>query len=206
MIAVIRKTTSRTGWFLGQALGWRRPDREHGAVAWGLVAGAIWLVIGTTSIWPEAVAGFYLVVVLAAVCAIDARYGIIPDSLVIALALGGLFTGALGGLEGLLERGIEAVVVSAAALLFRGSYRLIRGNDGLGLGDVKFVAAATLWVGIASIPAMLLTAVSSAFISLLILRSEGHLLDGKQAISFGPHLALAVWLVWVARASQIEFF
>ena len=54
------------------------------------MAGAIWIAIGLPRDpgWPEvAVAGFYLVTVLAVICAIDARFGIIPDSLVAALAV-----------------------------------------------------------------------------------------------------------------------
>jgi leader peptidase (prepilin peptidase)/N-methyltransferase len=88
-------------------------------------------------------------------------------------------------------------VVFAAAALFRASYRWIKGFDGLGFGDVKFVAAGTLWIGLEGIPGLLLIAVVSALASLLILRSEGHDLDGKQAISFGPHLAVSLWWIWV---------
>jgi leader peptidase (prepilin peptidase) / N-methyltransferase len=198
MINVIRKTTDRTGRFLGQALLWRGDNRQHAPVVWALIAGAVWLAAGLPGnpAWPETLlAGVYLLAVLAAVCAIDARYGIIPDSLVAALALGGVFQGSLDGLQGLLERGIEAVVVLAGAVLFRASYRWIRGFDGLGFGDVKFLAAAALWVGISGMPGLLLVAVLSAVISLLILRAEGHDLDGKQAISFGPHLAVGLWIV-----------
>jgi leader peptidase (prepilin peptidase)/N-methyltransferase len=206
MIGVVRKTIDRTGRFLGQALVWREGDRQHAPVAWGLVAGLIWLAVGLPGnpAWPEIVlAGLYLLAILAAVCAIDARYGIIPDSLVAALALGGVFQGALDGLQGLLERGLEAVLVLAAATLFRASYRWIRGFDGLGFGDVKFLAAAALWVGISGMPGLLLVAVLSAVVSLLILRAEGQDLDGKQAISFGPHLAVGLWLIWIAGPLQI---
>ena len=108
----------------------------------------------------------------------------------------------LAGQAGLLERGFEAVAVLAAAALFRASYRWIRGFDGLGFGDVKFAAAATLWIGIQGVPVQLLTAVLSAVISLLIMRAEGHDLDGRQAISFGPHLAVGLWLTWVAGPLQ----
>ena len=201
MILALRKTTGRTGRFLGRALAWRAPDRMHAVVAWGLVAGAIWLAVGLPADpgWPEtALAGMYLVMVLAAICAIDARYGIIPDSLSAGLAAGGLLQTCLAGQAGLLERGFEAVVVFAAAALFRASYRWIRGFDGLGFGDVKFVAAAALWIGIHNVPAMLLMAVLSAAISLLIMRAEGHDLHGQQAVSFGPHLAVGLWLTWVA--------
>jgi leader peptidase (prepilin peptidase)/N-methyltransferase len=201
MILALRKTTGRTGRFLGRALAWRAPDRAHAVVAWGLVAGAAWLVVGLPQdvVWPEAaLAGLYLVAVLAAICAIDARYGIIPDSLTAALAAGGLLQTWLVGQAGLLERGFEAVAVLAAATLFRTSYRWLRGFDGLGFGDVKFAAAATLWIGILSVPAMLLVAVMSAAIGLLIMRAGGHDLHGQQVVPFGPHLAVGLWLTWVA--------
>ena len=82
-----------------------------------------------------------------------------------------------------------------AAVLFRAGYRWLRGHDGLGFGDVKFVAAGSLWVGAEGIPVVLLLV--SALVSLLILRAQGHELHGKQAISFGPHLAIGLWWVWV---------
>jgi leader peptidase (prepilin peptidase)/N-methyltransferase len=208
MISLIRKTTGRTGHFLGHALVWRGDDRQHAPLAWALVGGAVWLAAGLPEnpAWPETVLyGIYLLAVLAAVCAIDARYGIIPDSLTAALALGGVFQDAQDGLEGLLERGLEAVAVLAAATLFRASYRWLRGFEGLGFGDVKFLAAGALWIGISGIPGLLLVAVLSAVISLLILRAEGHDLHGRQAISFGPHLAVGLWLIWVAGPLQIGF-
>jgi leader peptidase (prepilin peptidase) / N-methyltransferase len=205
MIMALRKTSGRTGRFLGRALACRTPDRPYAVVAWGLVAGVIWLAAGLPRdpAWPEvAVAGVYLVTILAAICAIDARFGIIPDSLVAALAAGGLLQTYLEGQAGLLERGFEAGAVLAAAALFRASYRWIRGFDGLGLGDVKFVTAAALWIGITGVPVLLLMAVLSALVSLLIMRAEGHKLDGQQAISFGPHLAVGFWLTWVAGPLQ----
>jgi leader peptidase (prepilin peptidase) / N-methyltransferase len=205
MMLALRKTTGRTGRFLGRALAWRAPDRQHFAVAWGLVAGAVWLSTGLPEdpVWPEAaLAGLYLVTVLAAICAIDARYGIIPNSLAAILAAGGLLQTYLGGQAELLERGLEGIAVFAAAALFRSSYRWIRGFDGLGFGDVKFVTAAALWIGIQGLPILLLMAVLSAVVSLLIMRAEGHDLDGQQAISFGPHLAVGLWLTWVAGPLQ----
>lgn len=205
MIMALRKTSSRTGRFLGRALAWRTPDRQYAVVGWGLVAGAIWIAIGLPrdSGWLEvAVAGIYLVAVLAAICAIDARFGIIPDSLVAALAAGGVLQTWFDGQASLLERCLEAAVVLAGAALFRASYRWIRGFDGLGFGDVKFVAAATLWTGIAGVPVLLLVAVLSAIVSLIIIRLEGHELNGQHAIAFGPHLAVALWLTWAAGPLQ----
>ena len=201
MIHVLRKTTGRTSQFLGGALAGRPPDRQHVVVAWGLIAGAAWLVASLAGA-PDGpamtLAGVCLVAVLAAVCAIDARYGIIPDSLVVALAVGGVLQTSIPGQGELLQRCFEALLLFFAACLFRAAYRWVRGHDGIGFGDVKFATAGVLWIGIEGVPAMLLLAVLSALASLLILKREGHALDAKQAISFGPHLAVALWLVWVA--------
>jgi hypothetical protein len=109
------------------------------------------------------------------------------------------------GRSGLLQRGIEAIVAFGAVSLFRAAYRWVRGYDGLGFGDVKFVGAGVLWIGIEGLPGLFLVAVLSALASLVILRAEGHELDGKQAISFGPHLAIGLWLTWVAGPLQFGF-
>jgi leader peptidase (prepilin peptidase) / N-methyltransferase len=206
MMRALRKTGDRTGRFFGEALAWRAAGRSYAGVAWGLIAGAVWFAIGLAGDpgWAlPAIAGGYLVILLAAVCAIDGRYGIIPDSLVLALAAGGALQLLLWGPVDFWWRGFEAALVFAAAWLFRAGYRWLRGYDGLGFGDVKFVAAGTLWVGAEGIPGLLLIAVLSALVSLLILRTQGHDLNGKQAISFGPHLAVGLWWIWVLGSQPI---
>ncbi len=205
MIRALRRTSGRTSQFLGGALTWRAPDRQHALVAWSLIAGAAWLTtcLADDPAWPRLmVAGFYLIAVLAAVCAIDARYGIIPNSLVLAVAAGGLLWVLIAGEGDLLQRGFETTLFFIAACLFRNAYRWVRGYDGLGFGDVKFAAAGVLWIGIEGIPGWLLVAVFSALASLVILRAEGHDLDGNLEISFGPHLAAGLWVSWVAGPLQ----
>jgi leader peptidase (prepilin peptidase)/N-methyltransferase len=201
MMRALGKTAGRTRSFLGGALGWRLPQRQYALIAWGLMAGWIWLLAGLDGdpAWPQtALAALYLFGVLAAVCAIDARFGIIPDSLVIALALGGLVQMVW---IGELQRLIEAGLLFAAAWLFREGYYRLRGYHGLGFGDVKFATAAVLWIGIEAAPRMLIIAVISAIASLAILRAGGHSLHRQQAISFGPHLALGLWLSWIFDAT-----
>ncbi len=201
MIRALGKTAGRTRLFLRGALGWRAPQRQYAPIAWGLVAGWIWLLAGLRgdAAWPEMLlATLYLCGILAAVCAIDARYGIIPDSLVIALAVGGLIDILLTGPpDGRLQRVIGAGLFFVAAWLFRAGYHRVRGFHGLGFGDVKFAAAGVLWIGIEAAPRLLILAVLSALISLLIIRAEGNSLHRTQAISFGPHLAIGLWLSWI---------
>jgi leader peptidase (prepilin peptidase)/N-methyltransferase len=205
MIRALRKTRDRTGRFLANSLGWRAPDRHYGVVAWCLLGGAVWSAVSLAGDpqWQQAaLAGLYLLGMLAAVCAIDARYGIIPDSLVVALAAGGLLQASLSGRGGLLQGSCEAAVVFTLASLFRAGYRWMRGYNGLGFGDVKFVTAAVLWVGLEGIPGLLLVAVLSAMASLLVLQAEGQELHGRQAISFGPHLAVGLWVIWISGPPQ----
>jgi leader peptidase (prepilin peptidase)/N-methyltransferase len=64
------------------------------------------------------------------------------------------------------------------------------------------VTAAARWIGIQGLPILLLMGVLSAVVSVLIMRAEGEDLHGQQAISFGPHLAVGLWLTWVAGPLQ----
>jgi len=208
MICVVRKTIDRTGRFLSDALAWRAGERQHAPIAWSLVAGWIWLLTalrGDTGWCDIALAALYLSVVLAAVCAIDARYGIIPDSLVAALAFGGLLDSAFISEADWLQRLLETGLFFIAAWLFRAAFRRIRGYHGLGYGDVKFATAGVLWIGIGAVPHLLIVAVLSAFVSLLILKAAGQSLNRRQAISFGPHLAVSLWLNWIAITMQPGF-
>lgn len=206
MIQALRKTASRTGRFLERALTWKAADREYALVAWGLVAGGIWIAVGLWSgggpVAAPLIASLCLVGLLAAICAIDARYGIIPDSMVVALLAAGIVqTVVIEPLELLWQRGAGAALVLVTVYVLQAGYRWLRGHDGLGLGDVKFLGASVFWVGIESVPQLLVVAVLSAFASLIILKLEGHELHGKQAISFGPHLAIGLWWTWVTAVA-----
>jgi leader peptidase (prepilin peptidase)/N-methyltransferase len=203
----LRKTRARTVRFMRDATTWQPPERQYALVAWCLIAGAVYLaasLVGDPAWAGSVLAGLYLMAALTAVCAIDARYGIIPNSLVVALAIGGLLQSYLAGQAELPASALDAMLVFAAGCMFRATYRYIRGYDGLGFGDVKFATAAVLWVGIAGVPGLLLIAVVSASGSLLILRAQGHNLSGKQAISFGPHLAIGLWLTWILGPLQFN--
>jgi leader peptidase (prepilin peptidase) / N-methyltransferase len=207
MIQIFSKTRARSYLFLRYALAWRAPERQYALVAWCLIGGALWLLANLAIDLRHPFnlfEGLYLLAILTAVCAIDARYGIIPNSLVIGLAVGGLFQICLSGRSDLLDRVFDAALVFAMGYVFRMTYRWARGHDGLGLGDVKLSAAGVLWIDIADLPTLLLIAVFSAFLSLLVLKAEGCNLSGKLAISFGPHLAIGLWLIWVLAPTQFN--
>src|SRR5215469_9563094 len=128
---------------------------------------------------PFLFAGFFVTLCLlcGSLALIDYRRGIIPD--VLNLAVGGL------GLA-------KAVVVAAIFWLFRRLYFVLRKIQGLGLGDVKFLAAATPWVGIAGIPMLLLIAALSALLAIGGAQLAGQRLSRQTSLPFGPFLALGL--------------
>src|SRR3974377_1026733 len=94
-----------------------------------------------------------------AVALIDLRRGIIPTWLNLEIACGGLSrSAALDGLTGALLAGCEGLVVGAIAWALRWVYFRLRNLQGLGLGDVKLLAASGVWIGIIGLPLQLLVA------------------------------------------------
>ena len=138
-----------------------------------------------------------LAVLLCLLCGslalIDLRRGIIPNGLNLAVAGLGLIKaiiagGAMAGIEAI----AEAIAVGAIFWLFRRLYFGLRKIQGLGLGDVKFLAAATPWVGITGIPMLLLIAALTALTAIGSLQLTGQSLTRKTSLPFGPFLAMGL--------------
>lgn len=213
------KTFDRTRRFVVDGLNWRGAARPYALVVWGLLAGLAWMVLDAWffgSVASLLLLKLALLAILTVVAAIDARFGIIPDRLSGALLVTGAINvllessptaatisaarmssdlaSLLPELDAISSRAIEAVIALAGAVLLQLCYRGLRGRDGFGWGDIKFVAAAALWVGLPMLPLMLIIAVLSAFGTIVLLRRQGGRLAGGDAIPFGPHLALGLWL------------
>ena len=123
----------------------------------------------------------------------DIRFGIIPNWLNALIAVLGLARGlAMDGSSGALMGAVAGVVIGAALLLLRQGYFAWRGVQGLGLGDVKFLAAAGIWTGLADFPLLLLIATLAALVLAGILHLSGRAVTARTAIPFGPSLALGL--------------
>src|ERR1700724_4771591 len=121
------------------------------------------------------IVSFGLLCVLSAVLAwIDIRDGIIPDWLNLTIAGVGLLRAVIvdGPLAGS-EAVCEGVAIGAIFWLLRRLYFAFRKIQGLGLGDVKFLAAAGIWVGVAGLPVLLLVATLTALACGGIMRLAG---------------------------------
>jgi prepilin signal peptidase PulO-like enzyme (type II secretory pathway) len=138
---------------------------------------------------------FFILLLLA--CAwlswTDIRFGIIPNWLNALIAVLGLARGAaMDGASGALMGAIAGVAIGAVLLLLRRSYFVWRGVQGLGLGDVKFLAAAGIWTGLADFPILLLIATLAALLLAGILHLAGRAVTAQTAIPFGPSLAFGL--------------
>ena len=139
---------------------------------------------------------FALLCVLSAVLAwIDIRHGIIPDWLNLAVAGLGLVKIILTG-DALAAIGAlgEGAAIGAAFWLLRRLYFSFRGIQGLGLGDIKFLGAAAIWVGAAGIPLVLLVATITALACVGVAQLSGRALSAQTSMSFGPFLAAGLLL------------
>lgn len=144
---------------------------------------------GTEQIW-----FFGTFAVLCLLCGllslIDIQCGIIPNEFNLLIAVLGLiktFTG--GGPAGAFAALCEAAAIGAVFWLLRRLYFSWRKAQGLGLGDVKFLAAAGTWIGIAGLPMLLLIATTLALATAGSLQLAGREMNKQTSLPFGPFLA-----------------
>jgi len=124
---------------------------------------------------------------LPAIALIDLAFGLIPDELNILLGFFGLLSLILG--EGDVFMGlIGAAGLLGLGLLLAIGYSKWRGQEMLGLGDVKFFAAAGLWLPVMLIPWFLFASgVIGAILGLLWKKFVG-----TKEFPFAPALCLTL--------------
>lgn len=135
-----------------------------------------------------------------AAATIDLRHRIIPDRVNLALLVVGAGASALRG-PTLSQIGASLTAAAAAFLLLwslRAAYARLRGRTGLGLGDVKFIAAAAAWTGLAGLALMILVASLSALAAVGLAVLAGRRLDGASRLPFAPFLALGLHVALLA--------
>jgi leader peptidase (prepilin peptidase)/N-methyltransferase len=136
-----------------------------------------------------------LCLLCASLAWIDIRHGIIPDWLNLAIAgLGLLKILMIGDPSDALQAIGEGVVVGVLFWLLRRLYFAHRKVQGLGLGDVKFLAAAGIWVGIAGLPLLLLVATLAALVCAGVVHLARRSLSAETSMPFGPFLAAGLLL------------
>jgi leader peptidase (prepilin peptidase) / N-methyltransferase len=181
---------SRRCRYCGSPLGWFYPNVELAAVVvpvWAATEVGGWLLWATCGLgW-----------VLLTLAAIDARHQVLPDVLTLPLIAGGLAVAALIDVASVFDHALAAVIGFSAFWLIARCYRAMRGREGLGLGDAKFLAAAGAWVSWQGLPGVVFIGAASALVVALIRIAAGAKPAEEQRIPFGTYLCLSTWLVWL---------
>jgi leader peptidase (prepilin peptidase)/N-methyltransferase len=150
--------------------------------------------------WLPGLLGGALAVVMLAIAAIDARYFIIPDKLVLASLALGLVNTAIAPEQA--ESGfgfvvLRAVVLAALFYAFRATYRYVRHREGIGLGDVKLAAVAGLWLTWMGAAVAIDIAALAALAAVLASVLRGQKISGTTRVPFGLFFAPAIWFAWL---------
>ena len=89
------------------------------------------------------------------------------------------------------------MAVGAAFYILREAYRLLRGRDGIGLGDVKLALVAGIWLDWVPMAFAVQVAALAALAVIGVRAARGHRVSRMTAIPFGLFLAPAVWVGWL---------
>jgi leader peptidase (prepilin peptidase)/N-methyltransferase len=124
---------------------------------------------------------------------IDALCQRLPDFLTLPLVLAGLAEAYFLEPDALTGRAVGAACAYAGFRLLALVYKWWRGQEGLGQGDAKLLAASGAWLGAWLLPDVLLVGAVTALIFAL---RRGRI-DPAARIPFGPFLAAGTWLLWL---------
>jgi leader peptidase (prepilin peptidase)/N-methyltransferase len=171
-------------------LGAFYPAIELAALA---VAASAALVLSGWLLWASLALGWTLL----ALAAIDLRHYLLPDPLTLPLIPAGLGLAWLIEPAKLPDHAIGAAAGLVGFALIAWLYRRLRRREGLGLGDAKLLAAGGAWLGWQALPSVVALAAAVALAVALAGALRGGKLGPTTRIAFGPHLALAIWLVWL---------
>jgi len=121
----------------------------------------------------------------------------LPDALTGLLILTGAAMAWSDPARGLPDALIGAGAGAGAFLILRLAYHLVRGREGLGLGDVKLMAGIGAGLGWAALPSVALVAALGALAVTGAFWYRGARASGATEIPFGAYLATATALVWL---------
>jgi len=188
----------------GSRISIRYPLVEAAAALLGVLALHRW---GLTVAGAEVVLFTWISIALGC---IDLEHQLLPDVLTYPSIVLGLVASWQGGVATLLESAIGAAVGAAIPTLVILAYKWLRGVEGMGWGDVKYLTAIGAVVGVRDcLWVLVMAAVAGALVGgALWVSGRG---SGKTALPFGTFLAGAVilWLQlpepWQALVRRVAF-
>ncbi len=136
---------------------------------------------------------------------IDYDHYYLPDVIVLPLLLAGLGIAWWRDGELPVDGALGAVIGYSALALLAWGYRRLRGHDGLGLGDAKLLAAGGAWLGWEALSPVILLAAGGGLAVAGVLRLMGRPITRMTRLPFGPFLAAAIWIIYLAQTALFLF-
>jgi leader peptidase (prepilin peptidase)/N-methyltransferase len=134
---------------------------------------------------------------LLALAVMDLRSLFLADALTLPLIPTGLAFCLWLEPEAIWAHVAGAVAGAAVLAALSWGYFRLRGREGLGLGDVKLMAAAGAWVGVAGLGTVILWAVMVNAIMIALDTLRGRPLSATTQVPLGTGLATGLWLTWL---------
>lgn len=190
-----------------KAIDWRYPAIEMLTTVLFVVSYYVMVRSGqlpfeTFAHWAEVAKVLYFTLSLVVVIFIDIEFRIIPDR----FSLGNWGIALLASFLW----SSPPIWMSLAGCLFgfgsffvmAWTYEKWKGIEGLGLGDVKMMGWIGAWLGLYSVPFVILSAsLTGLAVGILAMRRSK---DGLQtAIPFGPFLAVGAYVAWILQSFDI---
>lgn len=176
--------------YCGNAIGWPTLGMELAALAVAVWAGFY------TSGWVLA-ASCVLGWILLLLAAIDWRVQLLPDILTLPLLIIGFAVTFLVAPLSWPDHAIGAAAGFFVLAVTAWAYRLLRGREGLGLGDAKLLAALGAWVAWEGLPTILMLGSILGLGFALARAGKRGGIKLSDRLPFGVFLAAAGWLVWL---------
>ena len=133
---------------------------------------------------------------------IDFDTQLLPDQITLPLLWLGLTVNLLGGFTDLNSAVVGAMVGYLVLWSIYWAFKLITGKEGMGYGDFKLLGAMGAWFGWQTLPMLVLI---SSIVGILLGGTFLLVRRSREAIPFGPYLAIAGWVTLLERDRVIAF-
>lgn len=146
------------------------------------------------------VAALVFIAVLAAITLADLDLRLIPNAILIAGAVVGIPLVLIADPQSAAERAIAIAAAGGGLMLVALAY-----PRGMGMGDVKLAALMGLYLGRAVAPGLLIGFLAGAIVGVALIAARGAQAR-KQAVPFGPFLALGGFVALLAGDGIVEWY
>jgi leader peptidase (prepilin peptidase)/N-methyltransferase len=137
---------------------------------------------------------------LIAVASIDLEHRIVPNKILLPMAVWAIGAGAFVRLDALPEMLIAGAAAFTALLLAALAY-----PGGMGMGDVKLAGVMGLYLGVSVIPALLAAFLLGSLVGIAIVARHGAAAR-KKGVPFAPFMALGGLIGLLAGPELIDLY